>query len=210
MGQGRNLQRRFDSLFQQQPDPWSYTTSWYERRKREVTLAVLPKQRYAYGFEPGCAIGVLTLGLAGRCEHLLSGDVSAVAVSMARARTAHLSNVQVELLEVPQQWPDGTFDLIVLSEFLCFVCDDGIREIASKAKAHLRRSGTVVACHWRYSMDPDEGERSGDHVHGVFDNALQLPRTVRHEEADFLLEVWTHDGRSVASLDNVCVLSSRT
>ena len=47
---------------------------WYERRKRARSLAALPQERYRRGFEPGCAVGALTVGLAGRCDELLAVD----------------------------------------------------------------------------------------------------------------------------------------
>jgi hypothetical protein len=91
-----SLQERFASLFREYDDPWKYSTSWYEPRKRDVTLASLPRQRYVSGFEPACAMGVLTLDLAKRCDRLLSCDIPPVAVSKARERTSGVSNVLVE------------------------------------------------------------------------------------------------------------------
>jgi SAM-dependent methyltransferase len=200
-----SLQERFDLLFRKYDDPWRYSTSWYERRKRDVTLASLPRQRYVSGFEPACAIGVLTLDLAPRCDRLLSCDISPVAVSKARERTSGLSNVLVERREIPAQWPEATFDLIVLSEFLCFASNDAIRQTAAKAKSCLMPDGAILMCHWRHPMQ--HGDIMADEVHSLFSNALQLPRVVRYEETDFLLEVWTDDGRSVAALEKEGALS---
>ena len=45
----------FDELFQGNDDPWAFKQRWYERRKRALTLAALPRERYASVFEPGCA-----------------------------------------------------------------------------------------------------------------------------------------------------------
>jgi hypothetical protein len=115
------------------------------------------------------------------------------------------SNVLVERREIPAQWPEATFDLIVLSEFLCFASNDAIRQTAAKAKSCLMPDGAILMCHWRHPMQ--HGDIMADEVHSLFSNALQLPRVVRYEETDFLLEVWTDDGRSVAALEKEGALS---
>ena len=58
----------FQELYDKSPDPYGFTTRWYERRKYAVSLALLPWARYRSGFEPGCSIGELTALLAPRCE----------------------------------------------------------------------------------------------------------------------------------------------
>jgi hypothetical protein len=113
--------------------------------------------------------------------------------------------VLIERREIPAQWPEAEFDLIVLSEFLCFASIDAVRQTAAKAKSCLMPDGAILMCHWRHPMQ--HGDIVADEVHSLFSDALQLPRVVRHEERDFLLEVWTHTGRSVASLDKVGALS---
>ena len=67
----------FEALFTSSNDPWGFRTRWYEARKRSLTLACLPHQRYASGFEPGCANGELSAVLAERCDHLLVCDGAA-------------------------------------------------------------------------------------------------------------------------------------
>ncbi|MBC7682848.1 MAG: hypothetical protein H7172_10975, partial [Ferruginibacter sp.] len=37
----------FDALFKDTEDPWGFRTRWYETRKRALTLASLPADRYA-------------------------------------------------------------------------------------------------------------------------------------------------------------------
>ena len=64
----------FDGLFAASEDPWHFKQRWYEQRKRAMTLACLPRARYASGYEPGCANGELSAALAGRCDRLLISD----------------------------------------------------------------------------------------------------------------------------------------
>ena len=65
----------FDELCRRSDDPWRLREGWYERRKRSLTLALLPRPRYRNAFEPGCANGELTAELATRCDALLAADL---------------------------------------------------------------------------------------------------------------------------------------
>lgn len=110
----------FDHMYAASPDPWGFTSRWYETRKHAITMAMLPKPHYRDAFEPGCSIGVLSDLLAPRCEHLLCCDIAPAAVKAATESTAAHPQVQVQVQvqqrALPQGWPEGQFDLIVLSE----------------------------------------------------------------------------------------------
>ena len=56
----------FEQLFEHDEDPWAFRTRWYEQRKRDLTLACLPRQYYTRIFEPACANGELSAALAER------------------------------------------------------------------------------------------------------------------------------------------------
>ena len=60
-----------DRVHRDDPDPWQ-VDSPYERRKRAVTLASLPRERYADALEVGCSVGALAVDLATRCDRLLA------------------------------------------------------------------------------------------------------------------------------------------
>ncbi|ATB42202.1 methyltransferase [Cystobacter fuscus] len=107
----------FERMYADSEDPWEYRRRWYERRKRALTLAMLPHARYARAFEPGCSIGELSAELAARCDALLVGDGSEAAVRVARRRLAPWPHVRVEQRLLPDSWPEGTFELVVLGEF---------------------------------------------------------------------------------------------
>ena len=112
----------FEKLYKGSEDPWSFRERWYEQRKRNLTLAALPRSHYGSIFEPGCANGELSARLAERCTQLLCSDTSAIALELAHNRLAHRSNVRLLQTRLPEQWPAGRFDLIVLSE-LCYYLD---------------------------------------------------------------------------------------
>src|SRR6478735_11225649 len=97
----------FTEMYADDPDPWKFDTSWYERRKFAVTIAALPRERYRRAFEPGCANGALTALLADRCHELVAGDVIPAVVTHARERLAGASHVEVRRAEFPIDWPDG-------------------------------------------------------------------------------------------------------
>ncbi|HEX8498022.1 MAG TPA: bifunctional PIG-L family deacetylase/class I SAM-dependent methyltransferase, partial [Actinomycetales bacterium] len=169
------------------PDPWGFTDRWYEQRKRELTLASLPRQRFRRAYEPGCSVGVLTRRLADRCDSLLATDCSAYAVDQARARNADCPNVAIELGSVPAQWPDGRFDLVVLSEVGYYCGPADLDELVRRAAAALTPDGVLLACHWRH--DVPEYPLGGDDVHRVLRSHPDLEVLAAHDEADFLLDV---------------------
>lgn len=186
----------FEAMFAASDDPWGFRTRWYEARKRELTLACLPARRYRRAFEPGCANGELAAALAGRCDQVVASDGIEAAVQLARQRVAHLPHVEVAQGWVPHDWPDGRFDLIVLSEFGFYLSEDDLGGLADRVLASLDDGGTVLACHWRHAVDGYAA--TGDTVHAALAARLALPRLVRHAEPDLLLDVWCRDGRSVA------------
>ncbi|UXH79127.1 class I SAM-dependent DNA methyltransferase [Roseateles amylovorans] len=199
------LAQHFETLFSAEGDPWRYRTRWYERRKRALTLACLPMARYAQAFEPACAIGELSAALAGRCDRLLSTDGSAAAVAIARERLADCVNVQVERATMPAHWPNERFDLIVLSEFGYYLESDALAGVIDRSARSLMPGGTILACHWRHA----EGDyrRLGDEVHRLMQDGFTrqhgLTRLSRHEEADFLIEVWSDDARPVSQREGL-------
>ena len=192
----------FDGLYSDDPDPYGLRTRWYEERKRAVLMASLPHRRYGRVYEPGCGAGELTVDLATRCDDVLASDFSDKAIASARARTTGLSNVRFQRHVLPQDWPRDAspFDLIVVSELGYFLDEESMAALAACCAQSLSTGGVLVACNWR----PAFAERalSTDRVHEAF-AATGLVRSVRHEEADFLLEIWGCDPRSVAQREGI-------
>jgi cyclopropane fatty-acyl-phospholipid synthase-like methyltransferase len=177
----------FDELYRDSGDPWRFETSVYEARKRAISLASLPRQRYARAFEPGCSIGTLTEQLAGRCDQLLAADVSELAVARARERLGDQPHVRIEKLEVPLEWPTGSFDLIVLSELGYFLAAAELDTLLDHVTASLAVGGDLLAVHW---LGPIDGyPLDGRDVHERIAER-GLDRLVHHEEREFLLEVF--------------------
>lgn len=178
----------FADLYADSEDPWAFRTRWYERRKRDLLLASLPRQRYERVFEPACANGELSVLLAKRCVSLLCQDIDPTAVGLARQRLGTANHAQVEQGHLPGDWPGGQFDLIVLSEIGYYLDPAQWLQVIEQAVASLTPGGALLACHWLHPIDgcPQDGRQ----VHALLDQRLPLYRAVRHEEADFLLEYW--------------------
>ncbi|MET0725243.1 MAG: bifunctional PIG-L family deacetylase/class I SAM-dependent methyltransferase [Leifsonia sp.] len=187
----------FDRFYRGKDDPWGFETRWYEQRKRDVLLAALPHERYARALEIGCSTGRLTVELAQRCDSVLGVDISEAPLASARKRTSGLSGVDLRVLRVPDEWPDGIFDLIVLSEVGYYWDRADLDRTLGLVVGALSDDGTIVACHWRHPVP--EYPLSGDAVHDVLDGRRDLVSTVRHLEEDFVLEVFRRPpGLSVA------------
>lgn len=191
----------FEALYRQGPDPWRMEGSWYEERKRQLLLACLPARRYASAYEPGCGEGLLTRPLAARCDRLLAADVSPLALRAAQARLAGGPPapcvVRYERHVLPQDWPGGPFDLVVLSELLYYLDAAALQAVAQRLLASLRPQATVVACHWRHAIAGCTLD--GPQAHGRLHAALGLPRVLQLQDADFCIGVWERgQGASLA------------
>jgi SAM-dependent methyltransferase len=190
----------FDELYQQDPDPWQLADRFYERRKRDLVLASLTRERFSRAFEPGCAIGALTVELARRCDQIMAWDGAQIAVDQTIKRITGQrldAGVQVQCARIPEHWPPGQFDLIVLSE-VGYYCLD-LQQLKDRVDHSLSAEGVLVACHWRHPA-PDH-PFSAEAVHDAL--RARLRRVVAHREDDFLLDVWTRAGVSVAAAEGI-------
>jgi LmbE family N-acetylglucosaminyl deacetylase/protein-L-isoaspartate O-methyltransferase len=187
----------FDGLYTRHDDPWGFTDRWYEQRKRAVTLASLPDARYGSVLEIGCSIGVLTAEIAARSDRLLAVDVSEIAVARARERLSGQGHVAIETVDVASAFPAGPFDLIVVSEVGYYFSRAVLERVIDDAVEALAPGGTLLACHWRHPVV--DYTMTGDAVHNTIAERVRMPRLAHHDEEDFRLDVYSADGRSVAS-----------
>lgn len=181
-------------------DPWSVESRWYERRKRAITLASLPADRYRRALEIGSSIGALSAELGDRCDELLAVDLLAAAVDQAPLRLADREQVAVQQFDLRASIPAGPFDLVVLSEVGYYLTRSQLDETLSAIDARIGDRGTLLACHWRHPVA--EHVLTGDEVHAAI-AARGVPRIARHEEADFVLEVYSRDACSVAQHEGI-------
>ena len=171
----------FDDLYARDPDPWYFATSEYEAAKYDATIAAL-EPPYASALEVGCSIGVLTARLAERCERLLAIDVAESALEQARKRAPRAT---FERREIPEEWPDGPFDLIVCSEVLYYLDRVALDRAIDEIERTLAPAGSLLAVHWRHRTRTYP--LLGDDVHGRL-RELGWPRGVVRPTPDYLLE----------------------
>lgn len=151
----------FERLYEADPDPWRFHTSEYERTKYRKTIEALGSRRFRSAFEVGCSIGVMTHLLAFCCDALLAVDIIEQPLKAARAACAEQPWVRFKQMQVPGEWPDGTFDLIVLSEVLYFLSPTDIAALADRALTSLDPKGVVLLVNWRgHAGDPCSGEEA--------------------------------------------------
>ena len=154
----------FEELHRSDVDPWRTGTSWYEARRRALALACLPRERVGTVLEVGCSVGELTAALAERADHVVAVDVSEAALAAAARRCAGRS-VRLERLRVPGEWPEGSFDVVVLSEIGYFLTGAELAETLWKACSALTPDGALLLVHWRHEV---EGwPLDGSDVHGA-------------------------------------------
>jgi SAM-dependent methyltransferase len=168
----------FDDVYRANEDPWQFASSPYERGKYAATLAALPRPHYERAFEIGGSIGVFTAQLATRCGHLLSIDVSEAALAQARQRCANLPQVEIRKMQVPNEFPAGQFDLILVSEVGYYLSPPDLARAADQMLAALPPGGQLLLVHWT-PVVPDYPQ-TGDEVHEFFLAKTQSNGPLRH------------------------------
>lgn len=179
----------FETLFSERGDPWEFETSPYEAAKYDHTLSALPRERYADALEVGCANGVLTARLAPRCDRLLAVDVSDTALAAARARCAGLPQVAFERRRMPDDMPEGTFDLILLSEVVYYLDRGDIARLARWLGGATRSRGHLLLVHWTGETDyPRTGDEAVTELRSHLGDAVGLLQADRRPE--YRLDLW--------------------
>jgi LmbE family N-acetylglucosaminyl deacetylase/SAM-dependent methyltransferase len=195
---GSRSQESFEDHYREHPDGWDFG-SWYEARKRQVLLAALPRQRYRSVLELGCATGVLTARLAERSDQVLGVDIAEAPLQLARR---HVPTARFERRTVPDEWPAGEFDLVVLSEVGYYLSEADLDRVIDRILGSLTPDGSIVACHWRHP--DDHAATSAELVHRRLLERWPGRRSVQHVEDDFLLDVLVPAGEaSVAAVDGL-------
>lgn len=168
----------FDRVYEANADPWSFESSPYERDKYTATMAALPSERYKSAFEIGCSIGVLTQLLAQRCDRLLSVDASELPLQRATVRLADAANVTLRQMNVPAEFPDGPFDLIVLSEVGYYWAMPDLTRARQLIIDRLQPGGHLLLVHWTPPVH--DYPLTGDQVHDFFLERVQSDGPLHH------------------------------
>ena len=178
----------FENLYAESHDPWNFETSSYERRKYERTLESLEGQRFRRAFEAGSSIGVFTAMLAPYCDELLAVDASERAVAIARERLAGEEHVRVERRTLPEETPEGPFDLVVASEVLYYWPREVVLEALRRFENILAPGGLLLAVHWR--KETRTYPLQGDEVHELLVGHTRLANTKTVIEPEYRLDLF--------------------
>lgn len=176
----------FEAFYGRHADPWGLESRWYEQRKRELLVASLTQPSYRHTLELGCGTGLVTQLLAARSERVTAVDVVDEALSRAAERVSS-PHVAFERRRAPEEWPDGRFDLIVLSELAYYWSPAQLRLAVDLFHDSLTDDGELVLCHWRAPI-PDCA-LTGDDVHAIIAADTRFSRVLTHIEDEFVLEV---------------------
>jgi len=178
----------FEHLYGRSEDPWEFATSEYEKRKYGRTLATLEGRRFSRALEAGCSIGVFTAMLAPYCDELLAVDTSERAVEIARERLSGSRQVRVERRTLPEEAPEGPFDLIVASEFLYYFTEDLLLATLRRFEQELAAGGSLLVVHMRKEVEiyPLQGEE----VHDLLNHHTRLTNVLTVTEPEYRLDLF--------------------
>ncbi|GAA1094614.1 bifunctional PIG-L family deacetylase/class I SAM-dependent methyltransferase [Pseudonocardia alni] len=178
----------FAGLYRDNADPWAVRTSFYERRKRDVLLACLPRERYALAAEPACGLGELTRDLAARCDRVVASDVVDEAVAATTGALGGIPGVEVVAADVDDDRAvPGGVDLVVLAEFLYYLPAARVGAVLDRIAGALVPGGDLVLVHWRQWPAEAPADAATVHARVVADDRFDT--LVEHTDEQFLLHV---------------------
>lgn len=186
----------FDRLYAADPDPWEVATSWYERRKIDIALGCLRRERYGRAWDAACGTGELAARLAARCDAVVATDLSREAIALTRARVAGLPGVTADVSALPARPAAlaGTPDLVVLSEVLYYLGAPDRAATYALVDAIAAPDAEVLLVNW--APQPEDADTSGVAVFNEANaalNALGWGRLVTHTDVEFVAGCWSRD-----------------
>jgi predicted TPR repeat methyltransferase len=137
-----------DELFEAKVDPWDYHSA-VEQVRHAIAETLLSQiddpDAFDRVLEIGCAEGAFTQRLAGRCQSLLSVDVSANALARARLRCAGERSVRFSQLDLLRDQIDGQFTLAIAMDVLTyFESVSHLRALRSKIIGVIEPGGWLL------------------------------------------------------------------
>lgn len=179
----------FERLYQSSEDPWNFRHSTYERERYAAICNSLADREYRSAFEPGCAIGELTAMLAPLCRSVEAIDFSTSAVETARHRCRDYPNVNIHKGALPEDVPQGPFDLIVFSEIGYYFTPESLESLLIHLWAILEPGGRLIACHWLGHSD--DHQLHGTEVHNILGRVLGAPEGLKTVDEGYILQRWS-------------------
>ncbi len=167
------MRRGFFDHFFDEGDPFGFDIHPEERLKFRRTLEVCGDAARGRVLELGCAVGSFTELLAPQASDVLAVDVSPAAVAQVRRRMESHPHVAARAMQVPADYPDGPFDLVVASDVLYYLSVAVLRRCVARIEASLSEGGAFVSVHYVPRMG---SVLDGDEAHDV----ITASTTLRH------------------------------
>jgi SAM-dependent methyltransferase len=158
---------------------WPPTALAGNDSKYAFTLALCGDGRFQRALEIGCSMGLFTVMLAPRCEHLLAVDISQTAIDRAQIQASDFPQVTCQRLSMPLDLPVGPFDLIVCSDVLYFWRAQDLQRAIPAIANLLAPGGRFVAIHW---LGRVLAISNGTVVHDLLQASMPLPYIERGEQ----------------------------
>lgn len=177
----------FETLYNSSEDPWNFEKSEYERQKYESSLTAIPPGKYSKALEIGCSIGVFTAMLTPLCGHLTAMDISTTALEKARQRLGNVADVEFQLGAIPNDFPEGDFDLIVMSEVGYYLSMKDLLLTRNLVEQGLNEGGILLLVHWTHFVV--DYPLSGDDVHECFKQS-SLKHLHGSRTADYRIDIF--------------------
>jgi SAM-dependent methyltransferase len=179
----------FERIYSDDPDPWQFERSAYERAKYDQTLDALPRDRFNCALEIGCANGVLTERLAQHCDRLIAVDVVDRVLEKARHRCVGLTNVDIRKVSIPTERIQARFDLILLSEVAYYWDSADITRAGCYFREATRGDGYLMLVHWTGETDyPKSADEAVAELAEATGEAFTEIQAQRH--AGYRLDLW--------------------
>jgi len=153
----------FEDRYRAEGDPWATHTDPTERAKAHAVLDACGEGPFEAVCDLGAGLGVLAAGLAPRSRSLLALDAAPTAVAAARERLAPWPHAEARVATLPDDLPDGEFDLVVASEILYYLPPAGLAATLAWLDRAVVPGGHVVAVHW--TGEAPDLQHTADAVH---------------------------------------------
>lgn len=189
-----NRRFEFERRYLENPDPWSYHSSDYEREKYDRTLERALSHAPAHGraLEIGCSIGVFTKMIAARFDRVTAVDLSKEAVASARQHTRDFDNIDYVVGDLRKLDLAETYDVVFCAEVLSYIPERDAPMVVEQLRRLVGPRGVMVmvTLHDR----PEQGFFYFDEWERVLSPSFRpvFSETVEHPVRSYDLVVFGH------------------
>ena len=166
----------FAALYAEGGDPWHVRSSRYEAQKRADNCDQLRGRTYPAGLDVGCGEGHLSRALieSGIALGVTGIDREAAIVERASSAHADLAPLTFRRGSLPDDLPDGAFDLVVMSEVLYFLDEQGLAALAAQLERRLAPGADLlIVSYLGETGTPLSGRASHDLLVALFGKTLR-------------------------------------